>query len=173
MPVRDKQGAQRAAQKKAWRIANRDKQAALQKAWAERNREQRAQYAKAYYEVNRDRLLAGNRAWRRANPEKVAAKSKAWLASNPERNAAQSAARCAARRAAKLQRTPPWADLAEIRAVYDLAAFCNQVAGPAHVDHELPLQGELVSGLHVHYNLQVLPAAENTSKGNKLLPELA
>jgi hypothetical protein len=64
-------------------------------------------------------------------------------------------------RAAQLQRTPSWANLASIKKIYS-----NCPKGK-HVDHIIPLQGELVCGLHVENNLQYLTAKENCSKGNR------
>lgn len=72
------------------------------------------------------------------------------------------------RRAAKLQRTPAWADLDAIRAVYLEAQRRTRETGiQHHVDHEIPLQGRLVSGLHVHNNLQILTGSENSKKRNR------
>jgi hypothetical protein len=70
----------------------------------------------------------------------------------------------AKRRAEILQRTPEWVDLDAIRKFY---MGCPK---GHHVDHELPLKGRLVSGLHVLGNLQYLPADENVRKHNKFTP---
>lgn len=52
----------------------------------------------------------------------------------------------------------------EIRAIY---AACPT---GYHVDHIIPLNSELVCGLHVPQNLQYLPAKDNERKGNKFTP---
>jgi len=75
-------------------------------------------------------------------------------------------------RAAKLQRMPSWltnAQLTEIGAFYALAQELQILNNaPFEVDHIIPLQGENVSGLHVPWNLQILPQDLNRSKGNRL-----
>jgi hypothetical protein len=80
------------------------------------------------------------------------------------------AANSAKRRAAKLLRTPKWLtkdDLFIISEAYKLAALRSNLLGfPWHVDHVVPLQGKTVSGLHVPWNLQVIPASMNIAKHN-------
>ena len=73
------------------------------------------------------------------------------------------------RHCAKLQRTPKWADSAAINAVYEARLKADQLTGMKHeVDHIIPLQGKLVSGLHVHNNLRVVTQRVNRSKGNRV-----
>ena len=78
----------------------------------------------------------------------------------------------AKRKAAKLQRRPSWANEQLIDALHVEAKRLEELTGiQFHVDHIIPLQGELVSGLHVETNLQLLPAHENRSKSNSFDPE--
>ena len=72
-------------------------------------------------------------------------------------------AKCARRRAALKNATPKWVNHAEITKIYE-----NCPSG-YHVDHVIPLNSKIVSGLHVPWNLQYLPAHENLSKSNRLL----
>ena len=110
---------------------------------------------------------AVSKAWREANPERGAALGKAWKKDNRGRaNATE-----AKRRAAKLERLMPWGCKEEIRALYAEAQRLQEKTGvPHHIDHILPLQGALVSGLHIPQNLQVLTASENCSKHNSYDP---
>ncbi len=67
----------------------------------------------------------------------------------------------ASRKARVKKATPPWADLNAIRQLY-----YNCPEG-YHVDHIIPLNGRIISGLHTMSNLQYLPAQENLHKSNK------
>lgn len=100
-----------------------------------------------------------NRTWQEANPSYASE----YYRGNRERSANNTAKR----RAAKLQRTPDWADHELITLFYAEAQALTDMTGVEHhVDHIVPLQGETVSGLHVATNLQVITAAANLQKGN-------
>ena len=70
----------------------------------------------------------------------------------------------------RLQRVPLWLSefqKKEMENFYWLAKDLEKVTGGIyHVDHIVPLQGKNVCGLHVPWNLQVLPADINMKKSN-------
>lgn len=96
-------------------------------------------------------------AWRRKGKRNAGEESRRYAQRYPEKVRAKAAKR----RTSVLNRTPPWVNFQEIESIY---LWCPE---GYHVDHIVPLQGELVSGLHVPWNLQYLPATTNLSKGNK------
>lgn len=108
-----------------------------------------------------NRICKANRPQYKA---RIDATYRVWCTANRDKRTATSAKR----RAKKLQATPSWADHEAISAVYSEAQRLQALLGvPLHVDHVVPLQGELVCGLHVETNLQIIPATLNRKKSNK------
>lgn len=125
-----------------------------------------------FRERHPERLAENDRRKRAAKPGLYREIDKAKRLKKPELYADIRRTAKAKRRASELNRNVTWADAAKIREVYALARMLTEATGvPHHVDHVLPLQGKLVSGLHVHNNLQVLPGIENTRKGNRFQVE--
>jgi len=139
-------------------------------------------YHKAYYEANKARIAAVKRAYRAANKEKIIADKRAAYLATREASLAQKREYrqankgkinflCAMRKKVVKQRTPAWLspfDRLKIKCYYSVAAMlARNNKEPWHVDHIIPLQGKLVSGLHVPNNLQFLRGVDNIRKKNK------
>jgi len=123
---------------------------------------------KQQYLENKETRLQQGREWYCRNKERKYSVAKIW---NKE-NAGKKAAICGNRRARKMQATPTWLTPEQKKWIawhYDQAAKMKELTGiPHHVDHVHPLQGKTFCGLHVPWNLQVIPAIENKRKWNKL-----
>ena len=144
---------------------------------AHTNALRRARYAK-----NPSVIDARNKAWKNKNSEKVALSISNWQKKNPEKccnntkkwvqaNKGIVNARTRAYQLAKINRTPAWLtaiDYERIQNEYKLAEILRKLTNQQwHVDHIIPLQGKIVSGLHVPSNLRVVVAKENIAKSNK------
>jgi hypothetical protein len=138
-----------------------------QKKWYAKTLEYQKHRAKTYRLQNADKVKQYMQNWRKENAETEKIKKKQWV----EQNRGAKNASLMRRHAAKMQRMPNWLtddDHWLIKEIYDLAVLRSTMTGIKwHVDHIVPLQGRTVSGLHVPWNLQVIPAVENISKGNR------
>jgi hypothetical protein len=133
--------------------------------WKAANKDRVLEKARANHHRNRDRRIVQQREWRQRNSEK--------LKEYRQQNSAYLHALVRKRQAAKLQRTPKWADHAKIEAIYAEAAALKALGLDVEIDHIIPLLGRSVCGLHVHDNLRIVLASENRAKGNILLDSVA
>ena len=125
-----------------------------------RNAQQRSRYAE-----RREELLAYQKEYRDKNLEAVRARRRAWV----KANRGHASALWAKWNAAKFNACPRWVDWEALKAIYREASRLTRETGIQHdVDHIVPLQSDVVCGLHVPWNMQVLTHAENASKGNRV-----
>ena len=136
--------------------------------WNKNNAEKKAASGRQHYKDNKQDYIrrAKEANWQGNNRDKVNARARAKWAENP----AVGICKNANRRAARLNATPPWLtekQLHDITVIYNACAKVSERTGkPHHVDHVVPLQGENICGLHVSWNLAIIPAKMNLSKSN-------
>jgi hypothetical protein len=132
-------------------VKNKGQRNKTTKEWYEKNRDHARQYSSGYNQKNKERLKPIRKAWEVANKDKRAAVTHRY-------------------RAKKLRATPPWLTEEhnkQIEEFFWLAQDLRSVSGEDyHVDHIVPLQGKNVCGLHVPWNLQILPGDLNVKKSN-------
>lgn len=124
----------------------------VQKIWRDNNRNLITEYNDFYYKENKESLIEYQYNYRQENR----ALSNFWKAKY---------------RSSKKQAIPKWVNFDKIKEIYDLSTKLTKETGILHhVDHIIPLQHDLVCGLHVEDNLQILTAEENIKKSNKFEP---
>lgn len=161
----DSNRLERAAQ---WRAKNPDRQREHERRWRKRNSERERKRLREFYLKNPERRRQYGDAFYRKHSSSVLARKRAYYRANPDKARVY----VVLRRAAKLNCTPSWlteAHLEEISRVYKKAASMRRGGADVHVDHIVPLAGEFVCGLHVPWNLAIIPARDNQQKGNKLI----
>ena len=151
------------AYSREYRMENQAELSEKLKEWYAKNSETVKKKVKQWASHNHVRVVEAHRQGYQANKDRIKAHVKEWASKNPEKCRAYGAQRRAR------QAAPMWASKERILDVYAECKRLTQVTGVPHVvDHIYPLQGRLVSGLHVPENLAPIPALENARKGNKL-----
>lgn len=126
-------------------------------------------YAENRRKLNKEKLAKKQQRYYLLHKEQERIRRKKYIIENRHKVYAY----VATRRSSKLQATPQWANKYFIEEAYDLALLRTKMLGfKWHVDHVVPLQSNTVCGLHVEHNLQVIPGADNLSKGNRLWPDM-
>lgn len=108
----------------------------------------RSEVLSRYYENNKEKVLAFSSQYRKDNLGKYAFYAQT-------------------RWTRKLNATPAWLTEVQLKEIENFYLLAKWYEEEMHVDHIVPLQGKNVCGLHVPWNLQLLPAIENIKKGNR------
>ena len=142
----------------------------------------RARCKTCMYEANRKlpNLRVLQEGWKKRNREIVNKQARERRAKSPSKHAnastkwrlknlAYCAERTRRRDAAKRGATPAWANQEAIGAFYIEARRLTALTGIQHeVDHIYPLVSDVMCGLHVEFNLQILTKSANSAKKNRV-----
>lgn len=169
----------------------RDRMGALLKdrhrEWSAKNKDKTRVYSLNTRVRHPELCRERSKKWRDSNPERVKEISARTYKRNKHiikdrlatavkeryrRNPAEFIARVAERRGRKIKATPFWANSFYMEEAYVLSRMRNAMFPfKWHVDHIVPLKSNIVCGLHVEHNLQIIPAYENISKHNKFIQD--
>ncbi len=124
------------------------------KEYRRKNKHKLRKYFEEYHVLNRERKIRIACTWQSNNKDKSNY--------NKRKNEIK-----------RMKRLPSWItkeEFKQIEALYKKAKdLFKETGNEYHVDHIIPLNGKLVSGLHVLSNLQVILAKDNLSKSNRFM----
>lgn len=137
-----------------------------------------------YREQNLEKIKAQQKQWRDKNKKEISARRSEARSKRIEKARARERESYKRNREGYIRRSrmyekklktlqcPKWLtpeQIADIQKWYNLVEEISWLSEePLQVDHIVPLNGKNVSGLHVPWNLQILPRSMNISKGNKI-----
>lgn len=139
------------------------------KTFRQNNAEKIRESKRTYYQENKETIKEKVRQYTSEHKEAKKERDKIYQ----RKNISTYVANNAKRKSSKLQATPKWCETEQIKSIY---AQCKQLSEQTgiehHVDHIVPLQSDIVCGLHCLANLQILTSFDNLSKGNYYWPDM-
>ncbi len=145
-----------------WYLKNVERCRSVCKAWSLKNKDYRREYKRSYRQENLESIRESELKYNNARREEQRAYAKKWREDNPDLARVE----WAKRRAIKISATLPGHE-EEIAIIYRRAMIMSNLTGTKYsVDHVWPLRGKRATGLHVPWNLQVIPLTENNKKQN-------
>jgi hypothetical protein len=174
MPLKDPEA--RKAYRAEYYRKNTERLRAQIDQYREENLEQINARRRELWYIDHDKNMAAERARKEqkhayylANKADKEAKRKARFAADPGKYAAM----WAKRDAAKKQAVPKWANSSAMTKLYREARTMTDLLGePYEVDHIVPLQSDIVCGLHWEGNLRIVTQYENRRKSNSHWPDM-
>lgn len=150
-------------------VSERDKE------YYQHNREKILERQKQYDSLHKEEKRERNLQYQKDNAEKLNEYNRQYYSDNKERILPVLNERKMRKNAKKLDATPKWLSnqhIADMKSIYKACKKISDKTGVKHeVDHIIPLISDIVCGLHVPWNLQILPKSQNASKRNKLIDE--
>ena len=152
---------------KEYRLKNKEK--IKEKRSSEEFKKHIREYAKKHYQLNKKRKMEIAKKYELKNIDKVKKMRSDWKKRNAHKVRESSMRRLVCKRKAM----PKWVDIEQIKCFYEVADRVTKQTGVKHdVDHIVPLVSNVVCGLHVQENLQLLVKADNIRKGNRIWPDM-
>lgn len=126
-------------------------------------------YSRKYIEENKEKVISSKKKYYYRNIEKIRQDWQDYRKKNQERERLRSTLKTKYRSLC----VPKWLTEEQNNLIKNFYKSARELAifheEQYHIDHIEPLKGRNSCGLHVPWNLQILPAKENLSKGNKLI----